>query len=518
MTSARTEAAPDSPGGSSDPATSGRRKVIFAVLALVVGGAALIALNFKTWILWPHWVNGADKREYSERITAEQDPAIVPFLVAGFRDGDKADATRVTLGNLLVGKKNRAAEVEAALRDPSLDVRRLALMVLAPRDYFSSQYLEDPAYGVEKTLLEWLKDSKAKSRSAGIEIVPRVWGPTNVTPEVIRVLVDLLNTPSGGGDDTEAARLRWNAAMKLQAYKDCASAASILAAAKFEPNAYARMVEMQQVVQLFDSTEGKCAKEIPEGEIEALVVSCFEHAGTTSEDRAQRMAAMQAFERHPAWARTSVEAMRRLLAADSTPANEVERRTVLDALVGVKDPPTLAGFARHFHDVYAGVRSSAVQSVIYSKGGLDAQNFESCLVGFLRREPATASNQSYALRSALQKLRMFAPEWLGFPARARPLGPSPSVEIDEVMKKIFADKEIGGITRATVSDAWWDWLAKKNGLDTDEAVAAGKRVRDAFWQKADAGDAAAAKAVLDAAPAKDSPLWGYERGWLLGHP
>jgi hypothetical protein len=38
--------------------------------------------------------------------------------------------------------------------------------------------------------------------------------------------------------------------------------------------------------------------------------------------------------------------------------------------------------------------------------------------------------------------------------------------------------------------------------------------RDAFWSKAKSGDVAGARAALDGAPAKDSPLWEYERGFL----
>ena len=510
MTTASNDVSSAGPGA---PASSRRRTVVVVVLVALAGAGVVVALNFKPWILWPTWVNGAYKTEYRDRIASEQDPAIIPLLVAGFRDGEMADETRITLGNLLIDKKNRASEVESALKDPAFDVRRVALRVLARRDYFRKQYAEDPSYGVDRTLLQWLGDPAAKWRNIAIEIVPVVWSPPTAPKEALEALLAILKSPAGSGSD-EAASLRGNAAGKLQAYHDCASGAAILAAATAEPHANARMREMQAVVQMYDATEKACDAQLPEDAVRGLVESCFKHEGTSEADKGQRIGAMQILERHPSWAERNADALRALLALPSGAGRDVERRHALDALVAAKDEATLKVFPRYFHDAYPGTRSSAVQSVVYGRGGLEAKHFESCLVGYVRMEPAAAPNQVFASRFALQKLRMFAPEWLGFPARARTLGPALGPEVEAVMAAIFQDKEIAGVTRASVSEAWWEWLAKRNGLETPEQIEAGRKARDAFWDKAKAADVTGAKAVLDGAPAKGSPLWGYEWGWV----
>ena len=154
-------------------ASSATRKRWAVAAVVLVGAVVVLGLHWKEWVQWRTWANGADKREYTDKIAEEQDPEIIPVVVKGFRDPDKADVTRGALGNLLI-KKNRLAEVEAALRDSDFDVRRIALLVLAQKDYFHRQYVEDGAYGVEKTLLQWLRDRSAKARLDAIKIVSRV--------------------------------------------------------------------------------------------------------------------------------------------------------------------------------------------------------------------------------------------------------------------------------------------------------------------------------------------------------
>src|SRR5207253_567230 len=79
--------------------------------------------------------------------------------------------------------------------------------------------------------------------------------------------------------------------------------------------------------------------------------------------------------------------------------------------------------------------------------------------------------------------------WLGFPARLRDKGGAFDPEVERVTVAVFQGKEADGATRAGVAEAWWDWLAHRNGLEKQEDVDAGRKARDAFWAKAKAGHA-----------------------------
>src|SRR6185503_17555396 len=94
-------------------------KLGLLVAVVLVVGAVLVMLNFKRLFQWPLWINGAAKEEYRAKIEAEQDPDIIPKLVAAFRDPEKSDDTRLVLANVLIDKKNRRTDVENALRSGS---------------------------------------------------------------------------------------------------------------------------------------------------------------------------------------------------------------------------------------------------------------------------------------------------------------------------------------------------------------------------------------------------------------
>jgi hypothetical protein len=473
------------------------------IVAALVAVAVALAVYFVWKPQWRMWCHGADKPEFQKRILGEQDPALADVMADVMTDADQPDTVRLSLGELLL-KKNRVSKVEDALRHERLDVRVIALRTFSRYPYFRKQYVEDASWKVGDTFLAWLKDGSSKSRGAALVVLPVLYPNLAATPPaVVQSVRDLARAASGGASEVRAA-----AGWQLAAWDDCESAGALLELARAEDDPILRMRLMQAIVLMYDGKNATCRSNLPEADIRAIVARSLAHEGDGDRNRSVRMAAMQILARHTDWAAPHLESLRATV--DGT-AHEVERRTALETLAAAADAPTLARFARHFHDPSPSMRSAASGVARLEKGPLDARAFESCLIGLVRDE--TSASNEFAFSVAMAELRRRANRWIGIPGPLALKGPdSPSVS--EFLKELFKKGSSQGVERAAMAEAWFRWLCERNGVKDADADAA-VRARDEFWTKARAKDVAGAKGVYEANATKAPNLWTYERGWLL---
>ncbi len=473
---------------------------------IVLGAsAAALLVGLFLWLVWPGiqwriWIRGAEKEEYQKYLLAEQDPALVDLLADGVGNGDLGPRTRVALAQIL-SKKSRGGVLDKLLREGDLTTRTTVLQAVRHEAYFGTHFVEDPSFRIPQTILEWLaRDGDATRVDAvALALLPSLKS-REALPSIRRML---------GEAGPAAAGTRGMAAGAVAAFEDCESVPTLLAMARSEPDPVTRLRALQALVQLLDARGSPCAAQLNEEAVRDVVAKALRQEGQDSFNRALRMGALLKLKDHPRWLAAEAAAVRALLADDRVA--DPERRTAMDALVAAGDPETVAGFARWFHAPSPELRSEAVN--LAANSGVGGRSLASCLIGIVRDERASDA----AFGRALQEVRALTGSWaaVGFPAKH--VGPkADAAALNAFIGNLFRAGEADGVTRESVAETLFRWLAGKRGLspeETDAAVAA----RAAFWAKARAGDAAGARAALDALAGKasDAELWTYERGWLL---
>ncbi len=503
-----------------EPAAPKRpRWLLWAIVgAVVLGAIGWLALSWQA-IQWRIWVNGADQKEYQDKLIHETDPDLVPFLVEGMRDTAKGFNVRHSLANVLI-KKSRMAEVTSALTDPSLAVRIVALRALLDKPYFQDQYVKDESWHVAETLEAWIKDASLPHREDALDYSSRVFPPPQAPPEFLATL----RAAFAGSKGASAAPLRERAATALGHYRDCESAPAILAAARAEEDPHAKLKMIQGVVELFDAPGSPCAKELPEAEVRQAVAEAFDHPGEGDLHRAVRLAALLQYRKHLTWLPDRLDRVRALLADPKS--NTIERKHALEVLLAAKDEPTWEEIPRRFHDPDPLMRSQLVTTLGSEDAKGDSPSYEGCLIGIIRDEPPSArrGDVPFAVEFAFRRLRVVAGEWVGFEGKLKAQGASIDADMRRRIDALVRTGSMGDpakgepvVTRAQVVEAWWRWLAKENGVTDSAQVDDIQKTRAAFWEKAHAGDVLGAAAILERPAAERRNLWSYERGWLEAH-
>jgi hypothetical protein len=503
MPSSPSNAPSDAPAGTG---LSTRTKWILGLVVLLGAGVFVLA-SWRSW-QYQHWANAADQQEFFRKIQASSDPRLDERLLDVVKDDSKATSVRRAAASLLIDR-NHQRDVEELLLSDAPRAQRIALAALSLRSWFHKEYLQRPEYRVPDVLIAWISDADAPAADradAMTNVLPRVWPYAQpVPPQVLKVVSDVLAAPPS--PDRDGPALRVAAAGVVGGYRHCPAVPALLAAAQREPDAVSRLRMTQTVVALYDGTGAPCKDALAEDAVIGLVTSALAQTGSDDFSRALRMGALSLLERHPAWAVKSAADVRRILESDAHPA---ERSDAMSALIATAKRPGLEDVAAWFHDAAPSVRSRIARGVADSRGGFEPAEHLSLLVGYLGLDPEPTD---LAFHAVAVRLRTIAGSWIGFPEGAATQPGAATGDMGGILRDLVAGKSPGGRSRADIGAAWWNWLAGKNGV-TGDVLKTAFAARDAFWAKAKSGDVAGARAALDGAPAKDSPLWEYERGFL----
>ncbi|MBL9087654.1 MAG: hypothetical protein JNM10_10990 [Planctomycetia bacterium] len=484
-----------------DAPSRARLWVLVAVIAVAVGAVAFFLWFQPKWRMWCH---GANKAEFREKILKEQDPGIVATMEDVMRDADQSDAVRVALADLLI-QKNRLSIVEAALTDPRLDVRVVALVALSKQPYFRKQFVDAESYGVRSTIAEWLAAPDARNRGQAPGLAYFVYPTAGAAPEAV---VKGVRAMLEGDTVAKDPGARAAAAATLSGWQDCGAAPTLLARAKSDPEAFARLRTVQATVQLFESKA--CEAALPEAAVVEAVLGAIDWPGEGDLNRAVRMGGVSIVARHPTWGAARADVLRKRVADDAT--HEAERGSTFDALVAMADGATIDAIPRWLHSPAGAMRRQAA-TALFGKppAPITEAAAESMVVGYFMEEPGDGA-YSYTVRVAYSTVRAKAGEWVGMPEKFRKERGNVAI-LSKPLDAIFKTGSFEGVTRAGLSEAVWRWLAAHQQL-APEAIDAAWKARGEFWAKARAGDLAGAKAVLAPRLAAERDLWAYESGYL----
>jgi HEAT repeat protein len=482
---------------SSPPPASRRRAVRIAVVAgAIVAVLVVVLLVFLPPLRRSARIGALSPAEdvgFREMV-GDDDPELNAELAEALRDGSRTYRNRVGIAKMLL--RRQPAAVETAVRSGDLDTRVVALSALLTHSSFVPQFVRNPSYRVRETVLEWLRRDGDGTRSTALVIAQM---PDVRSAEVLAAIRRLL------ASDVPAKQRR-EAIDALKNYVDCESAAEIDRIARSDPEPETRLRAMQALGSFLRAKGSPCAAVVSVEKVGEVVASALAHPGEEKEDRALRQGAMIEMALTPALAEGKVAALRARL---DPKVHGAERRQALETLAAVRDPEAIASLPRFAHDPEAGVRSSVVQIVTRLKDPAEARRNVALLVGYVRDEPSSSALGVF--QAALNRLRNEADSYVGFPTKYSQVGGPGLVDF---VKRLFQG-EADGATRASVAEAWFRHLAKREGLD-DAGIAAAVAVREAFWAKARADDVAGAKAALDGSPlpAAHPDLFRYETGWL----
>jgi HEAT repeat protein len=472
------------------------------VVGLVVAAAAVVV--FLT-VLLPTMRRGGRIDALSEsldkpykELVESDDPELNDALAKRLHDASRPWKNRVGIANVLM-RRDRSSVVFDAMRTGDLEVRTVALAALQRHPSFGKQVAPDPAMRVNETIVAWLGRADDPTRRRAIEIA-MARRPKEALPSIRAI----------AGSEKEPPEMRRTAIGALQAYVDCDAVATLQKVALHDRDAGVRLGAIQALDILARYRGGPCAAVLSEATVREAVAAGLAHPGDERDDRLLRRGVISLMKKTPSLAEGQLEALRARLAPT---VDLSERRDALDALASLGDAKVLADLPRYVHDADEGIRHSAAGAVARIRDTEKFRPFATLLVGYVRDEKAPSGASAFT--DALLRLRGDAGSWVGFPPRPRETPSRAAPAERELVKALFEKGEAQGVTRAGVADAWYRHYAKQAGLDpagVDAVVA----TRDAFWAKARGGDAAGARALLDAdANAKAHPaLFLYERGWL----
>jgi HEAT repeat protein len=494
-------------------------RVVLGVLAVVVVGAVVLLFVVPPMQRASRIGALTEAEDANFRaLVASDDEGLDAALEKALFDDSRSFRNRVGVAKLLLRRRAGFAPVERALRDPDLSTRTAALAALHTRDFFHKQILPDPSYRVQETVLEWIRREGDPSRRRALILLQT---PALKTPEALPAIRRMIAPAAPGTTfSKEESDLRRAAVDALRGYVDCEAADDLLAVAKGDPEPVTRLRAVQALASLHRAKDAPCAETLPEERVVEAVHAALSHRGDTPDDRALRLGAMSEIARTPDWAQGKVEALRAFLAPDVSP---IERRQALETLVKIEDPQTVAALPRYFHDPAPEVRSSAAATAAQDRAPDAVRTHGSLLVGYVRDERSPGGIASF--EAALVRLQNDAGEWPGLPKELVEAGRQASTTLRQLLATLYKEGraetrtrqgEAVAVERETVAREAFRHVARRVGL-ADARVGEAETLRDAFWEKARAGDVSGARSMLEeSALAKEHPaLFLYETGWLL---
>ena len=471
---------------------------------VLIGGILVVVVAVVFFVIWPdlritlaiNGLNSTNPKERQGKIRELQEhedvERVSAHLLDAVLDEDRTFEVRRTCANILL-KRNRLPDFERVLKTGSLGARGVALSALKHESYFQDTYVDDPAYKVRETVLEWLRRDGDTSRSEAIQLAKQL----NME-EAVPLIRPLIRRPEAQNvHELSARRVMLAAASALQLFQDCDAMPELAGMAIADPDPQVRLRYMQ-IVHRAVFQQGQCPDVVSEGDMRGIV-----DAALASDDKSLRMGAMLILREHKSWAVPQAVRMQEILESDRT---SPERRLALEVLASIGDPDFMAGFSRYFHDPEPPIRSSALNSTLNRKD----PRFEGCWIGLVENE---ADNQSVFLE-AVQRLKKAARKWIGLSAEKKAEASMRPKQWRADLMKAFGGGELDGMTRAAWAEKWFAWWCDELAL-TPEQTQKALDIRKRFWAAARRGDAQGAAKVLDERGVKVPGLFSYEEGWLL---
>ncbi len=481
---------------------------IGAVLLLAAGAFYAFAwpsIEMKLAINALSSTDDATLTDMRARLRSSTDPKVDVALEQAVRDGDRPWQVRWSCVDLLL-QRQRLTQVEAILRTGDLMTRAVVLKRLAREGYFKTQVVPDPSFRVEETVLAWLRDPKAEQRMEAVRLALAL--QLAGSQEAIRPLLDRAAAEGAGKSNASLTLIAASEAMVT--FKDCGSVERVAALADADPDVQVRLRTLEHLEQLTVGvpTLGQaavCPESLPPERVAGIVARALDASGSPEFVRALRIKALSMIQRHPAWLPANRARVWQVLDGEG---NGAERRAALGALVDGKDPGVPAALARWLQDRDAEVREEAVAAA----GRAEGVSAEALWIGVLGDE----SRSLQALLLAHENLKRSAGSWIGLPPEVlAQQGRDPAgfqQAVAGFATEQFRQGSSRGVTREAWAEAWFRWLAGREGLEgpaLERALAARAAARRAM----EAGDAAAARDAV-AEQGLPAALFAYEEGWV----
>ena len=413
-------------------------------------------------------------------------------LLATLEQPKEAYSVRFTCARLLVDFEQLPA-LEPLLQHEELAVRLPVLDVLSRQSYFQKTYVEPGTFGLRDTLRAWLAGEDLPARQEAMRIV-RVIGIEDELPQIRAMLVrsDRANV------HPMAERQTLQGALKaVSIAKDCESIPAITALLEGDRDPMVRGSALDALYNLVMEL-GACDDVAPD-HVAATVGALLddEHAQV-------RQKALLLLAKQPVWAASHRDRMREILVQGESMG---ERRAALDGLSAAKGDAFERDLPGWFHHDDQFMRSSAVRGA----GAYDPKvsQFTGCLIGIVRNE----KENLVAYTTAMDQLRLGAGGYHLVQTSIPELAKIDRVLFIRAVREFFEKGASHGVDRHRFAKGWFAWYAAREGLDPQLASAA-TTAWASFWEKADAGNVAGARAAIGSLQERMEPLFLYERAWL----
>ncbi len=483
---------------------------------VVIGGVVVVVLLAALWFLGPsiqidrwiadlHAVNPKTVKAAREALVTSKLRQVDERLADDLGDDSLPFRVRVVLGDVLV-ERHRLERVEQVLRQGSAAGRHAALATIYSRigklglEWFQREYVARAEYGVPDLLVSWLQEPRTASRSVAAKIAAAAH-----VRKAIPALRAIVRGEGDLGTTREQRAVLSEAAQALISLGDCEAVPLFVEPARHEPTDLARLRMMQALHQAVRGEKAPCPDAVPAETVRDVVLEALDGPPHT------RQGALLILKAEPEWALAAQDEILRIL--DDSPVHEFHRRHALDALASTRDPDFARRLPRYFHDPDPYVRSEAAMAALgYQNEPKPPLQYADAFVGLIENE----HENDNAFFAAMGGLKRLVGRWVGLPPEIVESAAKGGQEWVAFRDRMFREGKSHGLTRAEWARLWWEAWAKTLGL-SDEEIDKGWAAREAFWKAAGKGDAAAARASLEASPRHDDGLFTYEEGWLDAH-
>ena len=474
------------------------RYAVIALATLVVAIAWVVFLysNASEQAIRKLYADDPRTQEEGRDLLRKGDKAeVVAALLRTVRSPDEAFGVRRQCVSLIDEIEGRAP-LEELLRTGQPRVREAVLAAVAQKPWFRTDVMKDPAFDVRTALATWLEREGDRTRVDAIQLARQLDDAS-----LMKQIRPLLRRSGDPRVHEGQERMSIEAALAaVVQYRDCDSLEQAVALAQSDPEPKLRMRGLQAVHNLVFVTDA-CPKRISTETFDGLLTAALDDP-----DPLMRQVAAVELAKRPDLVPTYRGRLRALL--EDPNETEVVRRHVLEALAVARDEAFEKELPAWFHAKSPLLRSAAVRAAAtWSK---DANPFVGSLIGVVRSEHdlrAVWDNARTLLRDALGGDQ-------GVEATLRAQEGLDRKRWQRFLDDLYEKGAGEGITRAGYAQRLFaTWLSRE--VD-DKEMRSGllHNVYVRFWERAEAGDVAGARAALENVLERYRPLFINEQAWL----